>query len=114
MQVLAVVKEQQELAVRERVERRLAPAHAGPIDHAQTDGDDLEHRGVVGRRSQLAEPGAVVEARLEPACHLDRQPRLPDTADPRHRDQPALVEEACDVVEVVLTTDERRQLRRQI
>ena len=113
-EVLGVVEQQQQLLVgderRDGRERR----DTGDLRCAERAGDlGRDLRGVAERR-QLREPHAVRVAVHEPAGSLQHQPGLagPARADEGH--QPVPLDERRHLGELLVASDEARQLDRQV
>ena len=113
-EVLRVVEQEQQLLVGDERRDRREGRDARDLwcaERARDLGRDL--RGVAERR-QLGEPHAVLVAVDEPAGSLQHQPGLarPARADERH--EPVTLDERRYLGELLLSSDEARQLDRQV
>jgi hypothetical protein len=79
-----------QLSSRRSIERprRYSTSVAEPLLHAQCRGEQVRHRGGVGHRGQLANPGPVAVARPGIGCNPQRQPGLAHSADAAQSDDP--------------------------
>ena len=120
--MLAVVQEEDRVAVDQRVDQPLQPVaqrRARAVEHralaqaerGQRGGDDLD----LGRdRRQLDHPHAAVETVHPARQRLAGEPRLPGAARADERDQPRSREQLVDPLQVRLAADEARHGRTQV
>ncbi len=83
-------------------------AHAERAQHGHV------HVGVLGQRRQVDEPRPVGVARDRPQRDLARQARLPGAARAEQRDQPLLVEQRRDVLQIAVAADEAGRLEAEV
>jgi hypothetical protein len=88
---------------------RLALAELEP-ERRRERGRDVRR---VGHRGQVDHMGAVGEPRREPSSQLQRQRGLSHPARPGQRQQPGVLDQPGERVEVALAPEQRRDRRRQ-
>ncbi len=113
-QVLAVVDDQQHLAVLRVLHQRLDDRAPRLLLHAEHRRDRLRHEPRVRHRRELDEPDAVGVVVDDLGADLQRQSRLADAAGAGQRQQPRRREESADLGELALAPDERGDLERQV
>ena len=77
----------QAVASAEVIEDAVARRHAGPRNHAERTGHDLEYRFLRVRGGELAQPHTVACVREHLGRDAQRETRLADAADPGERDE---------------------------
>ncbi len=113
-EVLTVVQDEQDLPITERGDDAVGQRLPRTLRDRQGRGDEVADPGRVRQRTELAQPRAGGEPGQHLGRGLHRQPRLADTADAGQRDDPYLSERRRDLVDLVDTADERRELLRQV
>ena len=113
-EVLGVVEQEQQVLVGEERRDGRDRRDAGDLRRAERARDLGRDLRRVAERRQLREPHAVGVAVDEAAGSLEHQPGLagPARADERH--EPVTLDERRDSAELLLASDEARQLDRQV
>ena len=101
--VLAVVEHDDHLAVADHV------GEPGGVGYVERGRDRRGHRDRITDRRELDEVAAVGERDRFGARHLQREPRLADTARTDEGQKPLLGGEAGELAQLVVASDERRQ-----
>ena len=101
--VLAVVEDDDHLAVADRVDEKLG------VGHVQRRCDRRGNPRRIADRRELDEVAAVREVARRRSCDLQREPGLSDTTRTDEGDEPLLGCESDELAKLVVATDERRQ-----
>ena len=113
-EVLAVVEDDEELAVANELDERLDHGAARLLHDAEHGRDRLGNQPCIGDRRKLDEPDAVGKFVEHVGRDLQRQPRLAETAHPEQREQRRFLEQLSHLGLTALAADERRHLLRQV
>ena len=108
-QVFAVVQDDQQRAIAQLVDQRLAAAGRGARIQPERLGHGVGHQQRLADCRQVDEPHAVGVRRAGPPRGLQRQPGLPAAAGPGEGEQPGAVDQPLDVGELALAPDEAGQ-----
>jgi hypothetical protein len=112
--VLAVVEDQRQLAVGQRVGQRCRHRSAGLLAHAERHPDRPAVNAGVGQRRQLGEPHPVPEPGPQPRSHLDAQPGPATARRAGDGHQAGVREGVLQLRPLGLTAEEPRELRGQV
>ncbi len=112
--MLAVVEDQQQLAVAHELDDRLDDGTTGVFHDAEHRRDSLRHEPRVGDRRELDEPDAIGKLVEHVSSDLQRQPRLAEAAHSEQREQPRAPEQLADFGLAAFAANERRHLLRQV
>ncbi len=112
--MLAVVEHDQTVASAEMIEDAVTCRHAGPRNHAERTGHDLENCFLGIRGGELAQPHSVACVRKHLGRDAQRETRLADPADTGERDESVRPHQAGQRLDLVVAPDETRELRRQV
>ena len=112
-QVLAVVEHEQQLARREEVDHGRDQLLRGQRPDVERGCDRVRDESWIRDGCELDERGARLVRRLDRAGKLEREPRLPDAAGARQRQNTRVPEQRIQLRELALSTDERARIRGQ-
>ena len=91
--MLAVVEDDEQLAVADELDERLDHGAARLLHDAEHGRDRLRNQPCIGDRRKLDEPDAVGIFVEHVGRDLQREPRLAETAHPEQREQRRFLEE---------------------
>ncbi len=111
--MLAVVQDEQQLAVAQRVQQRQGGRSVRPLFNAQDGRNRVGHERGVLLAAQLDQCHAILEHSIDAPGQLQRQARLPDTARTGQRQQPRTGEQLTQRLELATATDEGAEWNRQ-
>ena len=112
-QVLAVVEHEQQLARREEVDHGRDQLLRGQWPDIERGSDRVRDESWVGDGCELDERGTRRVRGLDRARKLEREPRLPDAAGARQRQNTRVPEQRIQLRELSLSADERARIRGQ-
>ena len=112
--VLAVVDHQQQLSAGQRRSDGLDEGNVSLRCDAKRGGDRRWHRVRVAQRRELDQPDPVGELTRDLGTHLERKPRLSDSANAGQRDQPVAPHELGDFADEFFPSDHGAELLRQV
>ncbi|HLW12350.1 MAG TPA: hypothetical protein VKU81_06600 [Casimicrobiaceae bacterium] len=113
-QMLAVVEDEQQLAVSAMPGQRLRHGAARFLLDPERRGHRLRHQFRVCERRKFDQPHAVGEIIKRVGRDLKRQARLAKAAGADDGDEPCSAQQFPDLVQLTLAADERRHLLRQV
>lgn len=112
--MLAVVEDDERLALPEVLDDRVEERAAALLADLEDVGDLLDDQRAVPERRELHEPDAVGEPVSERPGRLHREPRLPASARAAQGDEADLAQEPADVVDLPLAADEAAERDREV
>jgi hypothetical protein len=112
--VLAVVDDQERFSVPEELDESLVGRHFRVLGDLERTTRRVRDEAGLAQRSELDEPGAVLELPKQLGRHLQRQPGLAHAADAGQRDEPVAPDELGDLLDLSLSSDESAQLYREV
>ena len=112
--VLAIVEHQQRLLRPKAVAQGAGHRLSGGLFHAQYLRQCGRNQRRIAQRRQVNKPNTIAICFDHLGGGLQRQPRLPDSAGPRHTQKPCCRQALLDLDKLQLATDERLQSIRQI
>ena len=113
-QVLAVVQDEQQPAVRHMSFERLGKRSPGGFLDPEHRGHGLRHQPLVGERCELHEPHAIGVVDERDGRHLEGQAGLAGAARAGERHEPRGAQEPRDLFQLALASDETVERRGQV
>ena len=105
-QMLAVVENEQQASILHELDQRFGYRTPGLFLDTEDGRHRLRHQPRIGDRRQLDEPDTIGKFVHHVGSDLQRQPRLPETADTVQRHKTRLTQQVLDFRELAFAPDE--------